>query len=164
MLLHVAYFGLLGEEVQQVFDLEHIVFSDDRKRLLHLGVGRLACRGSSSFVPKEVLGDFHPQLLACLATCGLVCVVTRHIRVTDLEGLFDSLRVQVEDTVEYNLGLFDHDHAISCVTHLLIIERFLLLSLQILNLTLTNIDGVIDLEEDRLALLLVSLLTLQVID
>lgn len=36
VLLHIAHFGLLGEQVEQVFNFEHVILPDNRQGLLHL--------------------------------------------------------------------------------------------------------------------------------
>ena len=163
VLLHVTDFGLLREEVEQILDLEHVVLSNDRQRLLHFDL-LLTGGGASRLVPEQMLCDLHPKLLPGLATCRLVSVVACHVRITDLQCLLDRLGVQVEDAVENDLGFLDHNHPISSTAHLSVILSFLLLGLLVFNFTLTDVDSVVDLEEDRLTLLLVSLFALQMVD
>lgn len=113
---------------------------------------------------EEVLCDLHPELLSRLATRRLIGVVTSHVRIIDLEGLLDSLGVQVEDAVEDDLGLLDLINAVEVIRLVLLVVRFVLFSLQLFHLTLAHIDRIVYLEEDRLSLLLVCLLSLQVLD
>ena len=59
VLLHVADFGLLGEQVEQVFDLEHVVLPDDSQGLLHLD--RLLFGGRAlRLIAEEMLREYKP--------------------------------------------------------------------------------------------------------
>ena len=111
MLLHVADFGFLREKVKQIFDLEHVILSNDRQRLLYFDL-LLTGGGASGLVSEQMFCNFHPKLLSGLATSWLVSVVARHVCVTDFQCLFYSFGVQIEDTIENNLRLLDHNHSI----------------------------------------------------
>ena len=102
VLLHVAHFSLLREQVEQVLNLEHIILPDDRQGFLDLHLLPGLIIGLRS---EQVLGYLHPELLAGLAAGWLVGVVTSHVGVIDLERLLDSLGVEIQDAVQNDLCL-----------------------------------------------------------
>ena len=156
VLLHIAHLSFLREQVKQVFNFQNVVLSDNSQRLLYLDL--LAC-SIWHLRPKEMLSDFHPELLASLGALRLVSIVSRHVCIVNLQGFLDSLRVGVHHTVEDDLGLFDHVDLLAMVATVL-----LLLTLKLLDLALAHVDSVINFEEDWLTLLLVSLFFLEALD
>jgi len=106
-----------------------------------------------------MLCDLHPELLAGLRTRWLVSVVPRHVSVVDLERLLDGLRVGIHHAIENDLSFLNHVDVRAVITSML-----QLLSLQLFNLALANVDRVVDFEEDGLALLLVRFFFLQALD
>lgn len=111
-----------------------------------------------------MLRNLHPELLPRLATGGLVCIIASHVRIVDLERLLHRLRVQVENTVQDDLRFLHIVDAFDVYFFVSQVLRLFLLSGLVLYFSLTNVDRVIDLEEDRLALLLVCFFSLQVLD
>ena len=102
----------------------------------------------------------HPELLTSLGTLWLVGIVSSHVCIIDLQCFLDSLGVQVEDAVKNDLAFLYHIDSLN-IEKLLCLTRLLLFSLQLLDLSLADIDGVIDLKEIGETLLLVGLFLLQ---
>ena len=157
MLLHVFDFSLLREEIEQVFDFENIVLSNDDESLLHFDLLTL---GVWNLRSEQMLGNLHPKLFARLATSWLVSIVASHVSVIDLESFLDSFRVQVQDSVENDLRLLDHHDMVSLSLIVIVVK----LGFKLLDFSLAHIDCVIDLKKDRLALLLVGFLPLKMLD
>lgn len=157
MFLHVFDFSLLREEIEQVFDFEHIVLSNDDESLLHFDLLTL---GVWNLRSEQMLGNLHPKLFARLATCWLVSIVASHVSVIDLESFLDSFRVQVQDSVENDLRLLNHHDMVSLSLIVIVVK----LGFKLLDFSLAHIDCVIDLKKDRLTLLLVGFLPLKMLD
>lgn len=102
VLLHVAHFCLLREQVEQVLNLEHIILPNNRQGFLDV---HLLPRLIIGLRPEQVLGYLHPELLAGLAAGWLVGVVSSHVSVIDLERLLDRLGVEIKDAVQNDLSL-----------------------------------------------------------
>ena len=116
------------------------------------------------FSSEQVLGDLHPKLLSCLATVRLISVISSHHSVIYLKCLFYSLRVKIQDAIKDDLSSLNLLNTVDQVQLVAVIKRLFLLSLEMLNFALADIDRIIHLEEDRLALTLVCFFTLQMLD
>ena len=100
-----------------------------------------------------MLCNLHPKLFAGFSVGRLVGVVASHVSIFNVQGQFHGLRVKIENAVEDNLRLLDHNYVVS--VHLIVIVLYF--GRKLIDLTLTHIDGVVNLKEDWLALLLVCL-------
>ena len=111
-----------------------------------------------------MLGDLHPELLAGLGTSWLVSIVTGHVGIVDFKCLLDRFRIQVEDAVQDDLSLLNHVNSLVLLELVVLVAGLILLSCQEFDLSLANIDCVINFEEIRETLLLVGLLFLEMFD
>lgn len=161
VLLHVTHFSLLRKQVKQVFNFEDVVLTDDSECLLHFD---LLARRVRHFRPEKVLCDLHPELLTSLATRRFVGIVACHIRIIDLKSFLDGFGVQVQDAVQDDLRLLNHVDLRNEMQLVRLVLSFLFLGHKRFNLTLADIDSIVDFKEYWLALGLVCFFSLQMLN